>query len=193
MPELSGRKAPLSLGSPEWFVFRVRPRHEKAVALQLAQKEQDCFLPLLRQSRCWAKRTTTVDLPLFPGYVFCRAHRFGFRPILETRGVIDVLRVANSAAPVVREEIEAIKQAIDNRATLEACPYYEIGQSVQVARGPLAGLRGPVVEVHNSIRLLLSITLLKRSVFAEVNASDIEESEHRFIYRNFDQYQANVG
>ena len=181
MPNLNWPASPTVDVTPHWFVFRVRPRHEKTVALQLVEKGQECLLPLMREKRTWGKRVTVVELPLFPGYVFCRSERFRLLPILQTPGVIDVLRAGNSPIPVASEEIEALQRAIDANARLEPCPYFTVGQQVKILDGPLAGITGAIVEVRNSKCLVLSITLLQRSVRVQIQPEAIVQAAGQYV------------
>ncbi len=88
---------PGSNESNEWFAFRVRPRHEKQVSLALREKGFTEFLPLYKSKRQWADRTKVVEMPLFPGYIFCSTGRSAIVPILMTSGVIDVVRAGNQS------------------------------------------------------------------------------------------------
>lgn len=160
----------------EWFAFRVRPRHEKSVALHLREKRQECFVPLIKRTRIWAKRVAQVELPLISGYVFCRSHRFGLLPILTTPGVVDVIRAGNSPVPIPNSEISALRQAIDAEVPIEACPYVSVGQKVEIRRGPLAGVIGIVNDRRSSGQLVLSVALLQRSVLVHIDASHLSGS-----------------
>src|SRR6202040_2303430 len=55
-----------------WFALRVRPNYEKPVAAALRGKGFQEFLPLVQSRRQWSDRVKVMDLPLFPGYLFCR-------------------------------------------------------------------------------------------------------------------------
>jgi transcription antitermination factor NusG len=157
----------------EWFAFRVRPRHEKSVALYLREKREEYFLPLVRSTRTWAKRVAEVELPLFPGYVFCRSHRFGLLPILKTPGIIDVIRAGNSPVPIPGSEISALELAINASIPVEPCPYVEVGQRVEIRSGPLAGIAGIVSDRRKSGHLILSVSLLRRSVLVHVDLAHL--------------------
>ena len=59
-----------------WFAVQVAPRHEKSVATLLSYKGYQHFLPTYRSRRAWSDRSKTIEVPMFPGYVFCRTmHR----------------------------------------------------------------------------------------------------------------------
>jgi transcription antitermination factor NusG len=155
----------------EWFAFRVRPRHEKQVSIALREKGFVEFLPLYKSKRQWADRTKVVEMPLFPGYIFCSTQRTSIVPVLMTSGVIDVVRAGTNPLPADKAEIEALQQTVSVDVPLEAWPYTEVGEagSFSILRGPLAGLTGILVEVRRSQRLILSINLLRRSVLVEVH------------------------
>jgi hypothetical protein len=60
-------------------------------------------------------------------------------------------------------------------------PLVQVGQSVSVERGPLAGLKGIVIEDKSSLRLVLSLPLLQRAVAVEIDRScvDFAHQKHR--------------
>jgi transcription antitermination factor NusG len=159
--------------TPEWFAFRVRPRHEKSVALHLREKREECFVPLVSATRTWAKRVTNIELPLFSGYVFCRSHRFGLLPILTTPGIIDVIRAGNSPIPIPSSEISALESAISASIPIEPCPYVEVGQKVEIRSGPLSGVAGIVSDRRKSGHLILSVSLLRRSVLVHIDLAHL--------------------
>ena len=47
-------------------------------------------------------------------------------------------------------------------------PFLQVGRRVTVERGPLAGTEGIVTEIKNEYRLVVSISMLQRSVAAEI-------------------------
>ena len=157
--------------SNEWFAFRVRPRHEKQVSIALREKGFVEFLPLYQSRRQWADRTKVVEMPLFPGYIFCSTVRSSIVPVLMTSGVIDVVRAGNQPLPANKAEIEALQKTVSVNVPMESWPYTEAGPSglFSIMRGPLTGLSGILVEVRHSQRLILSVNLLRRSVLVEVN------------------------
>ena len=55
-----------------WYALYVRPRFEKLVHYQLAEKGYETFFPTYISRRKWSDRVKSLCLPLFPGYVFCR-------------------------------------------------------------------------------------------------------------------------
>lgn len=98
-------------------------------------------------------------------------------PILSLPGVVDVVRAGSQPLPAAREEIDALKRAVDASLLMEPWTYTEVGQPVCITSGPLAGLTGIVVEVRQAQRLVLSVSLLRRSVLVEVDRDSIAQAD----------------
>jgi len=160
-----------------WFVLRVRPRHDKTVSLTLRNSGIEEFLPLYRARHKWADRFKVVDLPLFPGYVFCRFDPSSLLPILNTPGVIDIVRAGRVLLPVKDCEIADLQRLAKSGLNSEPWPYLQVGQRVRIEGGPLFGLEGLLVEIRKSLRLVLSVDLLQRSVLVEIDRDWVNVSK----------------
>jgi transcription antitermination factor NusG len=160
-----------------WFALRVRPRHDKAVSLTLRNNGFEECLPLYRARHKWADRFKMVDLPLFPGYVFCRFDPSSLLPILNTPGVIDIVRAGRVLLPVKDCEIADLQRLAKSGLHSEPCPYLQVGQRVRIEGGPLFGLEGLLIEIRNSLRLVLSVDLLQRSVLVEIDRDWVNASK----------------
>ena len=162
-----------AMDSRDWFAIRVRYQAEKVVLAALLSKGHEAFLPLHTVQRKWADRVKSVDAPLFPGYVFCRfgADRWDV-PVITTPGVIGIVRTGSVPAPIPQAEIESIQTVLSRGLMVQSCPF-EPGVVVRITEGPLAGVRGTILEVKNQRRLLLSVTLLQRTVFVDLSAQAI--------------------
>jgi transcription antitermination factor NusG len=154
-----------------WYALRVRPRFEKMVASVLLLKGYEGFLPLyIRRSR-WSDRIKNVELPLFPGYMFCRFDVNKRLPILVTPGVIQVVGIGKSPHPVDDDEIAALQSIVISGLQAEPRSYLNIGQRVRIELGPLAGVEGILTSTKGSSRLVVSVSLLQRSVSVEIDQS----------------------
>lgn len=153
----------------QWFAVHVKPRHEKQVALAFEAKGTRHFLPLRHVRTRWADRWKDIQIPLFPRYVFCRIDQREPRVIVTTPGVIDIVRCGRAYAPVEPAEIQLLQAAIHAGLDIEPVDYFAQGTSVIITAGPLNGAAGTVVAYKNSIRLVLNLTLLRRTVLAELD------------------------
>jgi transcription antitermination factor NusG len=152
-----------------WYALRVRTRHEKAIAALLEEKRYETFLPLYTTRRRWSDRMKELELALFPGYVFCRFDINRRLPILTTPGVMEVVGSGQMFIPVDDSEIQSLKVVAASPVSVEPWPYHYIGQRVRVDCGPLEGVEGLLLNVKNQERLVLSVTLLQRSVAVEID------------------------
>jgi transcription antitermination factor NusG len=160
-----------------WHALFVRSRHEKSVHARLDAKSEEVFLPLYYRKHKWADRWKSVELPLFPGYVFCRFDSSRRSSVLATSGVIDVVRVGSQPAAIDSSEIEAIQRVV--KSPLLTHPHDDLvkGQNVMMSDGPLKGLTGTLVEDRKGLRLVISVELLRRSVLIEIDRDWVVSSE----------------
>jgi transcription termination/antitermination protein NusG len=152
-----------------WYAVRVKPNYEKPVAAALRGKGLEEFLPLFRSKRKWSDRVKVMDLPLFPGYVFCRLNLDVRMPLITTPGFLYIVGVGKKPEPVEESEIEAIQSILKAGVAVSPWPNLVVGQKVQLKRGPLRGLVGVLTKIApNQLRMYVSVTLLKRSISVEV-------------------------
>src|ERR1700740_1540538 len=87
--------SPMDMGtegkSNSWYAVRVRSRFENVVAKHLHARGYELFLPLYKDQRQWSDRLSEIELPLFPGYVFCRFNPVNRLPILSIPGVVHLV------------------------------------------------------------------------------------------------------
>lgn len=152
-----------------WYALHVRTRFEKVVARNLQGKGYEEFLPLYRRTSQWSDRKKEIELPLFPGYVFCRFNALQRMPILTIPGVNAVVGIGKTLMPVEERELNAIRAVLQSDTYCEPWPFLEVGQRVSVTRGPLEGTEGIVTMLKNKCRLVISVNLLQRSVAAEID------------------------
>ncbi len=171
---------PPSEGFPQWFALVVKPRFDKAVARALESKGYETFLPLYKKHHQYGARSKSSELPLFPGYVCCRFDVHARLPIVTTPGVIQVLGAGNLPLPVSDVEINSLQTAIRAQIPIEPFAFAATGQRVQINRGVLAGMEGIVLESKPSLRLILSVKLLQRSVLLEIDRDQVNAGGTEF-------------
>lgn len=155
--------------SHAWYAVRVRSQHEDIVARHLRVRGLESFLPLYRQQHRWSDRFKELELPLFPGYVFCQFDPKNRLPVLTVPGVVHVVGAGKNPVPIDEAEIIAIQAAVKAGLPRQPCAFLEVGQRVRIEYGPLCGTEGILLGFKGHRRLVLSITLLQRSVAVEMN------------------------
>ncbi len=157
-----------------WFALQVRAKHELVVANFLRGRGYDPFVPLYQCRRVWSDRIKVVDAPLFPGYLFCRLDVHHRLPVLMTPGVIQIVGQKRLPMPVDETEIRAIQSMVMSGLPNLPWPFLQVGDRVQIDGGPLRGIEGILVEVRGTHRLILSVTLVQRSVAVEIDSAFVK-------------------
>ena len=147
-----------------WYALRVKSRCEKVVATMVQNKGFEEFLPLYQCRRRWSDRVQTVEFPLFPGYIFCRLRPQHRLPLLTIPGALHFVGIGKAPVPIEDAEIAAIQTAVRSGLSAEPWPFLEVGQRVRIDDGPLVGLEGILVGTSKQHRIVVSVSLLKRSV-----------------------------
>jgi|SRR5579862_401605 len=152
-----------------WFALRVKSNREKIVADALKGKGYEEFLPLYRSRRRWTDRFQDIDLPLFPGYVFCRFDVQYRLPLLTIPSVVQIVGIGKVPYPVDNAEIAAIQTLVASGFSVQPWPFLEVGHRVRIEEGPLRGVEGLVTDIQGAGQLVVSITLLQRSVAVAID------------------------
>jgi transcription antitermination factor NusG len=152
-----------------WYAIHVRSRCERVASTVLREKGFEEFLPVCRAKRQWSDRVKRLDLPLFPGYVFCRIDIAArLLPVVSTAGVLGIVRAGKDPIAVPDPEIEAIQAVIRSGLPSTPWPGLSAGSRAVIEHGPLTGVEGIVLDVNKKYRLIISIPLLQRAVAVEI-------------------------
>jgi transcription antitermination factor NusG len=128
------------------------------------------FLPTYRRRSRWSDRTKWIERPLFPGYLFCRFDPQNWLPVLKTPGVVHAVGIGGKPLPVEESEIESLRTLVRSSVPLFPQAFLRVGQKVLIRNGPLAGVEGIIEHFAKNCRITVSISLLQRSVSAEIDA-----------------------
>jgi transcription antitermination factor NusG len=171
--ECHTEKAPRQDGAIEypWFALQVRTRHESGVANYLHGQGHESFLPLYKCRKRWSDRVKEVQIPLFPGYLFCRFDPQDRLPVMKTPGVMQIVGVNRVPVPVDEVEINAIQALVTSGIPNQPWPFLQVGERVRIESGSLCGFEGILMDFKGTRRLVLSITLLQRSVSVEIDSA----------------------
>jgi transcription antitermination factor NusG len=174
-------------GSPseaQWFAVYTSSHCERSVCRHLAERRVESFVPLYRTRRQWKKRAPeTVELPLFPNYVFVRIGRAERTTVLCTPGVFAIVGSGQQSWELPALEIEALRNGISQRE-IEPYRYLAVGERARVTSGILQGLEGVIVRKKNSLQIVLTLDHIMQSVAIEVSAAELEPTtksqQHHF-------------
>src|SRR5258707_15758210 len=155
--------------SYQWYALRVRSRYENTVAAHLQGKGYESLLPLYKSQRPWSDRFQGIELSLFPGYGFWLFNPLDRLPILNVPGVVHVVGVGRTPVAIDENEFAAIQAAVKSGLPSQPWPFLQIGHRVRIEHGPLCGIEGILLGFRGHERLVLSVTLLQRSVAVQID------------------------
>lgn len=162
-----------------WYALSVKSRYEKAVGRFLENFGYVFFVPTYKARRIWSDRIKHVDAPLFPGYVFCRFDIYKRLPILMIPGIQHIVGGTQIPRPVDAAEIRALQTAMESGAAREPWPFLQVGDRLRIEHGSFAGLEGILLQTKGRYRLVLSITLLQRSVAVDIDSAFVSMVSRR--------------
>jgi transcription antitermination factor NusG len=167
------------LNSPHWFVLFVRANQEKRTAQRLLTYGLEHYLPCFRSVRQWKDRRVTLDMPLFPGYVFVCLPFLERAKVLSLPNVVSLVGSKSSPSVVSSEEIDSIRRGVQFG---NAAPHPQLvaGQRVAITSGPLCGMQGTLLRSQNNTRVVIAVDSIARSFAVEVDVSCLTPIEGGF-------------
>lgn len=154
-----------------WYAVQVKTTHEKRVAAALDYFGFNCFLPMYESRRRWSDRTRDVELPLFPGYLFTTFDPVGRVAVLKTPSVIRIVGIGYTPTPIDDGEIAALQAVVSSGMRALPHPFLQVGKRVRIDGGALEGAEGIITNMKKPNQLILSVTLLQKSIIVEIDSA----------------------
>jgi transcription antitermination factor NusG len=124
-----------------WFAIETRYRFESKAARQLREKGVEAFLPMRREVRRWSDRKKSIEVPLFPGYVFVRldGSRVNRLCVLQTEGVLGFVGSHHEPAKIPEAQIRDLQSLLAKKMSCSLHPFLKVGQRVRIRGGAWTG------------------------------------------------------
>lgn len=161
------------LHDPKWFVLFVRSNQEKVIAQRLVEREVEHFLPCYSSVRQWKDRKVTLEMPLFPGYIFVHLPFLNRARVLTIPNIVSLVGSRNFPSVISEEEIDWIRRGVEHGNAVPH-PYLSVGDRIKVVSGPLSGMQGVLLRKQNSTRVVICLDSISRSFMVEVDLESIE-------------------
>lgn len=161
-----------------WYCAYTKPDAELWARTSLWERDFEVYLPRYRRRRRHARRTTWVEAPLFPRYLFVRAdfEDRSARGIAFAPGVVHLVRFGEAPAVVADAVIAEIKSREDDSGLVDldggrgAASRYQSGDRVRIEEGALCDQVGLFQAKVDAERVIILLNLLGRDVRAVVRA-----------------------
>jgi transcription antitermination factor NusG len=168
---------PITAAEAPWWVAKIKPRQEKAIAFDFIKNNIEYYLPMVVHvtRRKDNNKPRKSILPLFPGYIsFCSRETL-VQGIYRTGRVVSIIPIKYQRR--FMEELTQIYQAIEMGVPMEPVVVsYPTGTPVTVIAGPLRGLKGVISRVSDSDRLVLSVAGLGQASMY-IDASMVKQDD----------------
>jgi transcription antitermination factor NusG len=162
---------------PGWYAVFTMARHEKQIARHLGQRQIESFLPLYKTKHRWKNRcTVSLELPLFPNYLFVRIDPGERLRVLRVPRVLSIVSRGREPSPVPDHYITRLRDGLLTPG-IEPHPGLEVGDKVRITTGAMAGMEGVLDRRKNGCRVVLRLEMIGRSIAVEVDAEDIESAD----------------
>jgi transcription termination/antitermination protein NusG len=156
-----------------WFALAIRQRSRHRCEAHLESLQCPMFSPTYRELRAWSDRKVKIEVPLFPGYIFCSFDPSDAWKVVRTPGIIEIVNSAGRMLEVDPAQLDAIKRSLDTGRQLEVVSQLFKGQRVRIVSGPMAGVEGILTLTKQGPRVALEITMMNRSVLVEVDRTQL--------------------
>ena len=151
-----------------------RTRWESSTAVLLSGKGYQTFLPTFKTSKRWNGKFREIDAPLFPGYVFCQFDAQKRLPILVTPGVLAVVGRGRTPLPVDDSEIVAIQTVVSSGFRRNRGLILKLDRRFGSRAMLFRDLEGILINFKGNQRIVVSVSLLRRSVALEIDRSCVK-------------------
>ena len=144
-------KIPLP-GEFAWFCLKTQTKRESVAAAHLRGLEGvEVFCPMLRYRKATRRGKIWWVEALFPGYVLARfSLETDERAVMYSQGVRGIVRFGGKVPSVPDDFVDALRHEVARQGgeeVLTVGPRITEGEEVELAHGPLGGVRATVVEV----------------------------------------------
>jgi len=163
----------MAMVEPRWYAAYTCANHEKRVAAELEAREVEHFLPLYSSVRRWKDRRVNLELPLFAGYVFVRLALCDRLRVVQIPSVVRLVGFGGLPMELPDTEMEIMRSGLSQGLLAEPHPFLTAGRRVRITGGPFAGLEGVLKKKKNSLRVVVSLSLIQRAVAVDVDAADV--------------------
>lgn len=150
-----------------WRAIYVASRQEKKVNELLGKKGVESYVPLIKTMRQWSDRKKMVELPLLNGYVFAYITPQEQEKTLQTKGVVNFVRIEGKIATVRNSEIDQLKQLVELGYQMEATGIkrnYKEGDKIKITSGALKNIEGYVLNTSDGSLLEIVLESIGQSI-----------------------------
>ncbi|CAN5898587.1 transcription/translation regulatory transformer protein RfaH [soil metagenome] len=143
----------------EWYCVHTKSKSEHLAAAALRLLGVESYCPRLRFQRVTPRGKVWFTEALFPSYIFARfLYPESQRAVKYANHVIRILSFGDDPIPIPPDVIDALKREMLGQEVREVEHGVKVGDVVEVAEGPMRGLKGIVESIasgEDRVKVLL--------------------------------------
>jgi len=155
-----------------WKVFFVKPRTEKKVTEYCKLFGIRYYLPLRRKTRIVQRRKVTVEVPLFPGYVFVRLPPAQRLQMLQSNLLVRILEPLKPRK--LLRDLVMVRRALRVNPSLETTRPLTKGKRVRINAGPFRGLEGIVARLSSKMKVVLNVEMIGQATSIAIESDFVD-------------------
>ena len=160
-----------------WIAVYTKSRHEQIVVNELNKKNIESYCPMFKERRQWSDRKKWVHFPLFRSYVFANIEINENIYVLQTIGVIKIVKFQEKISIIPDQVIDNMKNIIEGGYNIEQADYFIKGDEVCVVSGPLKGLDGVVLDLRGANKIIIKIESIQQAFSVEISSGLIKSKK----------------
>lgn len=147
-----------------WYVAYTLSRHEKKVAEKLKLMGIECYVPIQEDIRHYQNRKKKIQRVVLPMTVFIHGTNKERLKALQLPSITHYLMAIgkHEAATVPDDQMERFRFMLDysdSAVEIENTPL-QPGMQIKVIKGPLTGLKGELISINKTSKVIVRIDLL---------------------------------
>jgi transcription antitermination factor NusG len=160
---------------PIWYAAYTHSKAEKTVAVELVKIGVEYYLPLQWTIRQWSDRKKKVQIPLIKSYIFVHIRPKEHMQVLQVPGVVKIVHFDGKPVPIPEWQIQNLRILMGAHVQVSSVAKdFEKGEEVQIANGPLKGLRGKILQMNGQRKLVISIDALDYNLTVDIDPVFVE-------------------
>ena len=176
----------------KWYIAECKPTKERALRSSLEKAGYIVYVASQIETRVYASRNRRkVEKVVIPGKIFINTIEgeiwnillsySGIYRFMVDRVASDPERGRRVYAHVSEAEMQQLQYVLNNapNPVMFTTNGLTLGQQIEVARGPLKGLRGELAKIENVTYIVLKMEMGERNyVFTEISIQDVRPIEN---------------
>jgi hypothetical protein len=161
---ISEGQMPCGEQESRWHTIYVRKRFESIVAAKLESQVVEHYFPL----RQLTNGSTRIELPLFPGILFCKCSASTASTLQTIPGVL-AFQTKGANGVAMEQDLAHLQHIMRTGLPIQAWPYSIPPNPVLVDDGVLSGVTGFLENTSRQRLLIVPVHVINRALAVEID------------------------